>query len=257
MSARVSGLSVTPVKSTRVQAVQQIELDTDGARGDRAFYIIDERQRLQNGKLVRELQTVVADYDSDGSRLSLDFPDGTRADGALAYGDPIQTRVFSRSVAARPLLGPWSDALSSFFARPLRIVAAEESAVDRGADAAASIISRASLDRLAQEAGADSVDGRRFRMLVEVDGVAAHEEDGWRGHKVRIGDALIAVRGNIGRCLVTSLDPETAGVTLPTLELLGDYRREVESTEPLPFGVYGAVLEPGRVRVGDPVAVGS
>jgi uncharacterized protein YcbX len=77
------------------------------------------------------------------------------------------------------------------------------------------------------------------------------------GRQVRVGDAVIAVRGNIGRCLVTSLDPETAGVTLPTLELLGDYRREVPSTEPLPFGVYGAVLEPGSVRVGDPVAVES
>jgi hypothetical protein len=31
------------------------------------------------------------------------------------------------------------------------------------------------------------VDVRRFRMLVEVDGVAAHAEDEWVGRTVRIG----------------------------------------------------------------------
>ena len=42
---------------------------------------------------------------------------------------------------------------------------------------------------------------------------------------------------------------------LPTLDLLGEYRRDLETTEPLPFGIYGEVLEPGPVTVGDPVAV--
>jgi hypothetical protein len=31
------------------------------------------------------------------------------------------------------------------------------------------------------------------------------------------------------------------------------YRGEIESTEPLPFGVHAAVAEVGRVRLGDPV----
>ena len=35
--------------------------------------------------------------------------------------------------------------------------------------------------------------------------------------------------------------------------VLATYRRDVETTEPLPFGVYAAVAEPGRVRLGDPV----
>jgi hypothetical protein len=45
-------------------------------------------------------------------------------------------------------------------------------------------------------------------------------------------------------------------VDLPTLDLLGSYRGagEIESTEPLPFGVWGSVVEPGTIRVGDEVS---
>jgi hypothetical protein len=255
MTAHVSGLALTPVKGTRLRAVEAIELGGNGARGDRTFYVIDARGRMQNGKQLGELQAVVADHDIDAGRLTLEFPDGTRADGALDYGATIETGFFSRTVDARPLVGPWSEALSAFVGQPVRIVAPETAALDRGPLAAASIISRASLRRLAEQAQTDAVDVRRFRMLMEVDGIGAHEEDSWMGRRLQVGEAVVVVRGNVGRCLVTSRDAETGEVTLPTLDLLGEYRREVETTEPLPFGVYGEVLEPGPVRVGDPIAV--
>ena len=38
--------------------------------------------------------------------------------------------------------------------------------------------------------------------------------------------------------------------------MLGRYRAETETTEPLPFGIHGEVLEPGRVALGDAVALG-
>jgi hypothetical protein len=42
-------------------------------------------------------------------------------------------------------------------------------------------------------------------------------------------------------------------VDLPTLDVLGAYRGNAKSTEPLPFGVWGEVLEPGVIALGDPV----
>ena len=90
-------------------------------------------------------------------------------------------------------------------------------------------------------------------MLFEVDGIDAHGEDAWIGHSVRVGEALVAVTGDVGRCVVTTRDPETGQLDLDTLRVLAGYRRE-GVTEPLPLGVYGNVLEPGRVRVGDTVA---
>jgi uncharacterized protein YcbX len=124
------------------------------------------------------------------------------------------------------------------------------SAVDRGDLGAATLISTASLERLAAEADVDSIDARRFRMLIEVDGLDAHAEDRWVGSEVRIGEALLRFEGNVGRCLITSRDPDNGIVDLPTLELLGAYRRDDDATEPLPFGIYGSVLEEGVVRVG-------
>jgi uncharacterized protein YcbX len=127
-------------------------------------------------------------------------------------------------------------------------------AVDRGYRGGnVSLISRGSLEKLRQEAGAGApVDGRRFRMLFEIDGVDPHEEDEWLGTQVRVGDATIVLNGDVGRCVVTSHDPDTGVTDLDTLGTLAAYRREGRN-EPLPFGVYGAVVVPGRVRVGDAV----
>ena len=98
----------------------------------------------------------------------------------------------------------------------------------------------------------EPVDGRRFRMLLEIDGVGAHEEDKWIGGEVQAGDAVLRFNGDVGRCVVTSHDPDLGVTDLDTLGTLARYRREGR-TEPLPFGVYGSVVSPGRVRVGDAV----
>ena len=117
-----------------------------------------------------------------------------------------------------------------------------------------SLVSQASLERLRREAQAeDPVDGRRFRMLFEIDRVAPHEEDGWIGREVRVGDATVRFNGDVGRCVVTSREPDTGAIDLPTLAALVRYR-PTGRTEPLPFGIYGSVVVPGRVRVGDAVS---
>ena len=92
-------------------------------------------------------------------------------------------------------------------------------------------------------------------MLIEVDGVGPHEEDDWVRRKVRIGPALVQWHGHVGRCATTTRDPESGEVTFPTLHVLASYRKAHPSDEPLPFGIYGEVLEGGPVRVGDPVTV--
>ncbi len=254
MAVFVSALSLTPVKGTRLRSAERIELTEDGARGDRALFVVDARDRMVNGKQLGELQSVVADLDADAHTLALTFADGSCASAELRYGDPLTARFFSELYPARELIGPWAQALSEQLGQPLRIVAPEIQAVDRGREGAASIISRASLQHLAGVAEQPSVDARRFRMLIEIDGVDAHVEDSWVGRQLVVGEATLLVQGNVGRCLVTSREPESGVIDLPTLDLLGSYRRDVDSTEPLPFGIYARVLVPGAVRVGDSVS---
>jgi uncharacterized protein YcbX len=251
----VTGLSVTPVKATRLQSVQSISLGPDGAAGNRRFFLIDDQRRMINSKTLGALQTIVSAV--NGDRLALTFPDGRVVEGSVARGAVLETRFFSRALQAQLVEGPFSEAISSFAGRSLRLVEADGdgAAVDRGTAGTVTLISRASLDRIAAEAGASNIDPRRFRMLIEIDGVAEHEEDAWVGRAVQIGQAVVAFGGHVGRCLITSRDPDTGQIDLPTLDLLADYRRDAVTTEPLPFGIYGAVVEPGPVRVGDPVSL--
>lgn len=250
----VAALSLTPVKGLQVTARDELWLGPRGVREDRRFYLVDDAGRMVNGKRLGALQTVVADYDDQARTLELTFADGSSVAGPIELGPALDTTFSSLSLSSQPVLGPFSAALSEHVGAPLRLVEADprRPAVDRGTLGAVSLISRASLQTLTAIASAD-VDPRRFRMLIEVDGPPAHAEDGWIGRNVRIGDALVAMRGHVGRCLVTGLDPESGKPDLPTLDLLRGYRSELDTTEPLAFGIYGSVLDPGRVRLGDAV----
>jgi uncharacterized protein YcbX len=248
----VTALAMTPVKALRLHVVDAIELGTEGARDDRRFCVIDDRGRMLNGKRLGALQTVIAAFDAATGELGLEFPDGSGVRAPVAHGERMEISFFSHACGAHALDGPWAAALSDHLGRAVRLVEPERG-VDRGREGGVSVVSQASLEQLAHEAGQSSVDARRFRMLIEIDGVEAHSEDGWIGRRIRVGEAEVAFNGHVGRCLTTSRDPDTGEVTLPTLDVLRAYRRELDSTEPLPFGIYGEVVSPGAVRVGDAV----
>ena len=234
-------------------------MTVDGIPGDRAFFLVDADGTMVNAKRLGALVTVVADHDTAAGRLALRFPDGREVAGEVELGAPVDVRFFGSRCTRGRCAGPFSAALSEHAGAPLRLVAAppERPGVDRGRDGAVSLLSRASLERLREQSGtAAEVDARRFRMTFGIDGVEAHAEDGWRGLDVRLGEALLRVTGNVGRCAVTTRHAETGVVDFPTLHHLAAYRRDgIETTEPLPFGVHARVLEPGRVRVGDAVAL--
>lgn len=255
MAGLVARISYAPVKGLALLHLDAIELGPDGLRQDRRFHLVGEDGRLLNAKAHPALLQVAADAGLDGATLELAFPDGALLGGEVGLGDAVATDFYGRSVPGRLVVGPWSDALSSFAGRAIRLVRVDPDAVgsDRGASGSVSLVSVASLARLADEAGVAGVDGRRFRMLLTIDGVAAHEEDGWIGRDVAVGGAVIRPNGLVGRCAVTTYDPDTGVATLDTLRVLRDYRGEVPTDEPLPFGVWGEVVRPGRVAVGDAV----
>jgi uncharacterized protein len=255
VEGRVSRISIAPVKALGLVHPDEIELTRTGVAGDRRLWLLDADGRLANGKRFPQLMRVRPEWDESTRHLVLTFPDGRRLEGTVEPGEPVETTLYRQPHSSRRVPGPWEEALSELAGEPLTLLWSERGAVDRGADRGgwASIVSRASLERLREEAGADEApDGRQFRMLLEIDGVGPHEEDEWIGGRVRAGEAVLAPLGDVGRCVVTTRNPDTGEFAFDTLDTLAAYRRE-GVTEPLPFGVYCDVVEPGRIRLGDSV----
>ena len=251
--AIVVSIAVAPVKGLALEHREAIELGSAGVEDDRRYYLIDESGHLINQKRVPALATVIPEIGADGLRLR--FSDGASVADEVGLGEEVTTSFYGRPVRGRLVRGPWSEALSAHVGSPLRLVRTEHAGdgVDRGSSAGVTLVSTGSLQALAAEAGRDWVDGRRFRMLLTVDGLEPHGEDAWLGLRVRAGSAVLDVVGNVGRCAVTTRDPDTGVRDLETLDLIEAYRGELPTTEPLPFGVWGRVVEPGRVSLGDAV----
>jgi uncharacterized protein YcbX len=254
-NARVSRIAIAPVKGLALQLPDEVVLGTHGVAENRRLHLIDESGRLVNDKTARRLMLVAADLDLEAGTLALRVPEVSEVADELALGEPTTTIFYGRPVAGHVLVGPWAQALSDWVGLELRLVMSDEpgAASDRGLRAGVSIISGASIADVARAGGADALDGRRFRMLFEIDGVEPYAEETWIDRDVRIGEAVVRPRGNIGRCVVTTCDPDTATRDFDTLRVLAQHRKDVETNEPLPLGVVGTVVTPGRVRVGDAV----
>lgn len=250
----VSRISIAPVKGLGLVHPEEVELGTSGVLENRRFQLVDADGRRYNQIRRGELVRVQPTYDAERETLALRFPDGATVEGGIELGEALTVDFYGRPVEGRVVEGPWAAALSRYFETPLLLLqSAPGAAVDRRRGHV-SLVSEASLEELARQAGvAEPVDGRRFRMLFQLGGCRPHEEDEWLGGDVQIGAAVVRLRGTVGRCAITTQNPDSGVPDLDTLYVLQRYRGLNENRE-LDFGVYGEVLQPGRVRVGDSVA---
>ena len=252
----IAWIAATPVKGLRLHSLNRAELTSDGIPGDRAFFLVDSSGEMVSATRLGPLLGVIADHDRAAGRLALRMPGGAEVGGPVELGDPEPVSFYGEALRAQAVHGPFSEALTEVAGAPLRLFASPPGrpGVDRGRQGAVTILSVASLERLREVAAAkEPVDERRFRMTVGVDGVEAHGEDAWIGRRIQLGEAVVEVGGHVGRCAATTRDPESGAVDFKTLHHLAAYRSEVPSEEPLPFGVYGAVVQPGPIARGDRV----
>jgi hypothetical protein len=250
--AIVSRLNVTPVKSTGLSHPDEISLEREGARGDHLFLFLETDGSRIRGATKASLLGLRTSFDAAADRLTLELPEGELVEADAAPTDrPLDVALFDRTIRAAPVRGPIDEAVSERLARAVRlarVVPPERS----GGRHRVSAVSLPSVEDLGRRGGAAGPpDPRRFRMLIELDGCDAYEEDTWRGRSVRVGEALVRIGDPVPRCVVTNLDPDSGRPDFPTLEVLADYRCLGNAVL---FGVYGDVEEPGRVRVGDPAA---
>jgi uncharacterized protein YcbX len=111
-----------------------------------------------------------------------------------------------------------------------------------------SIFAVQTAEKLGEETGV-AVDKRRFRANIYVDLTSASgfAEDEFVGRSLRIGPrVIVAVLQRDGRCMMITLDPDTAEKTPAILKAVAQAHEGMA-------GVYGAVLVEGMIRKGDPV----
>lgn len=254
-AGRLAWIAVAPVKAMALTFLDRASIGLDGIPSDRAFAVMDEHGRLVNGKGLGLLTTVRTTWDPETGRLSLRFPDGADTTATVVPGGPIRAEIYGQLRPARAVGGPWDAALSAWAGRSLHLALMDPGeGLDR--EGTVSLLGSANLGELAAAGGqSEPLDRRRFRMTFGIDGLPAYAEDGWLQHAVRIGGATVRVVGNVGRCAVTTHDPDTGRPSFDTLRVLNRARGHLATTEPLPFGVWADVVEPGDVALGDPVVV--
>jgi uncharacterized protein YcbX len=223
----VAGLFRYPVKSMGAEELDEAEVSWNGLAGDRRWAFIRGGQE-RNGfpwLTIRErpelarYQPRLADPDRpDASAVLVRLPSG----GEVDVADP--------ALAAE--LGPG-----------VRVIRQHRGVFDT---LPLSLLTTQTLAGLGRLAGTD-LTASRFRpnLLVEASGTG-FPEDAWVGRILRAGGLRLRVDKRDQRCVVVTIDPVTLHRDPAILAAIAKERGAC-------LGVYGSTVEPGRIKLGDPV----
>ncbi len=229
---RVLGLWRYPVKSMSSEELAQAEVSWHGLAGDRRWAFIRNSvvhsgcpwlTLRERGDLNHYRPSLVEPDRPDRSPTVVHTPSG----GIFDVGDPSLSEE----------LGPG-----------VRVIKQDRGIFDTFP---LSLITTQTIACLGELVGVQ-LDVRRFRpnILVEAAGEEPFAEDAWVGCVLRIGGMRMRVDKRDGRCVVITIDPVT---TERNPEILRAVARDRQGF----LGVYGSIVEPGRIAVDDPVLVDS
>jgi hypothetical protein len=166
-----------------------------------------------------------------------------------SFADPADPK--RSTVLVRTPSGAVLDVIDAVLARKLWPPGAHVMRQHRGIFDAfpLSLITAASIGSLGTMLGG-LLDVQRFRpnILVETVEESAFAEDGWVGRVLRIGGMRMRVDERDARCAVITIDPATAEREPGVLRAVAQERDGC-------MGVYGSTVQPGRIRLGDPVLI--
>lgn len=245
--AEVANIWRHPIKSHGREALESVSLSAGQALPwDRHWAIAHEGSDADGSEWVRclnfsrgarapQLAAIEAQLSPENKQLTLRHP--ARPDLVFWPDDAPQAVVDW----AKPLVPEGR-------VQPARLVRATTQAMTDSRWPSVSILNLASLRALSERAGMD-LDPRRFRGNIWLDGLEPWEEFNWVGRTLRIGDVTFDIKERIERCQHTHDNPETGerdGNTLTMLETHWGHRD---------FGVFGAVLNDGDIKIGDTAEV--
>ena len=214
MTARVVQLWRYPVKSMAGEPLQEAEVYWHGVRGDRRYALV-QPELVHSGFPWLTIRERAELVGYRPRLLTPDRPDASRLLVRTPDGEELDIVELAERLQARAIK------------------------LDRGAfdSAPLSLISLGTIGGL---------DPRRFRPNLLIDAPERFAEDGWIGRTLRIGGLRMRVDRPDSRCTIITTDPDT-GERDPSI------LKELGRTHDTCAGVYGSVVEPGRVAVGDEV----
>ena len=256
-----------PLKSGRGEAVDAAVVEPWGLAGDRRWMVVDEDGTVITAREANRLVLIEPGITASGLRLTA--PDLPALE--VATPDPVRqapVAIWSSRLDAVPA-GPDADAwLGKALDRPARLVYLDDprkrptsptfsrpedrvSFADGYPLLLATEESLAALNEVVVEARREPLPMTRFRPNVVVSGFEPWAEDDWR--RIRIGDAVFRAVKGCARCVITTIDPDTAEREREPIASLARIRRWDGATW------FGVNLIPDShdvtIRVGDPVEV--
>lgn len=217
----VTKIFIYPVKSTHRIRVAAAAVNPWGLEHDRRWMVVDESARFLTQREEPRLALVQAACTRAG--LVLEAPGMPELAVAWPGDDAVSESVsiWKDTVKAVVADGPSSAWFTSYLGRPCRLVYMQDPHARPADDTYAksgSVVSFADGYPLlmTSEASLAGLNGRmsmpvemtRFRPNVVIDGRSPFEEDWWQ--RIRIGGVSFGVVKPCTRCVITTVDQETA-----------------------------------------------
>lgn len=267
--SRVSALYCYPVKGCAPLTLTESVLTRAGLEHDRAFMVVSEDgARAMTQRRHPRLALIRPEISAAGTRLALNSPGaGSIEIDVDVTGGRRDVTLFGatyQGIDQGDEAGRWLSATLGVASRLVRVPPEHDRVTDGltpgtsgyADSCAVHLVSEASLDLLNRAlvaTGSLAVAMSRFRPNIVVAGWdEPHAEDGLR--RLRVGGGELGYAKLAIRCVVTTVDQASGLKSGPEpIRTLAAYRRAPEGG--LAFGAKFAVLEPGKLAVGDRIAV--
>jgi uncharacterized protein len=273
MSLQLTDIWRYPVKSCRGERLAQAQVEPWGLAGDRRWMVVDAAGDSVTAR-AHPRMVLIGPQVNGGDYITLTSPDLGDLTVPVPSGDElVPVRVWESGLLASPAGDKAAAWLTEIIGEPVRLVylddptrrptnpkySREEDRVSLADGYPLLLTSEESLDALngwiaeGPKAAEGPVPMRRFRPNVVVAGAPAWAEDGWR--RLRIGPVTFRNVKGCDRCVLTTVDPDTAAKGHEPLFALARHRRWDQKVW---FGVNLIPDDPGPgavIRPGDAVEI--
>ncbi len=255
----LQSIHIYPIKGTRGTALEEAAVEPRGLQHDRRWMLVDSTGTFLSQREQPRLALVQAQVRP--AQLFVEAPGmAPLAVEVPAEATPrLRVRVWRDALDAVPAADPAHAWFSRFLGLPCRLVYLDAQARRRVDPAYAVADDPVSFADgypvlLTAQASLDALNARletplpmnRFRPNLVVAGFDAFAEDGFA--QVRLGEVLFHVVKPCARCVVTTIDQQTARPGREPLRTLATFRRRDGKVY---FGQNLIPAQPGTVRVGD------